>query len=295
MKKIFPLSLILCGFVFALTACASPYPKTFPDEWKEKEFLESEHIVLSDGVNYYHYIIKDFFGENHPFSFYAVIVDWDRAKVRLNLEQSGLFLSTVENMVKTKAPVFAVNGAYFFFTPPSTYFRLKINGKIYEPGIDIKGRRGGLYASGLAFSGADFPVIINKTSDADFEKYDNVIQGYMLAADGISKYAKRDRSKDKHDTPYTAVGINKTKREVIFFVCDGRHGENAPGIDFRAIPDFLIAIGAEDVISIDGGGSSTMLIRKENALKLVNRPSDNKTFDHAGARMVHNCIYVTKD
>ena len=47
-------------------------------------------------------------------------------------------------------------------------------------------------------------------------------------------------------------------------------------------------------MSIDGGGSTTMLVAKEGK-DPVNHPSDNRKFDHKGARAVWNCVFLVED
>ena len=42
-------------------------------------------------------------------------------------------------------------------------------------------------------------------------------------------------------------------------------------------------------LNLDGGGSSTMWTRHHG---VVNHPSDNRKFDHAGERPVHNALYL---
>jgi exopolysaccharide biosynthesis protein len=45
-------------------------------------------------------------------------------------------------------------------------------------------------------------------------------------------------------------------------------------------------------MNLDGGGSTTMYIKKQSDNGVVNYPSDNKQFDHYGERKVANIIYI---
>jgi exopolysaccharide biosynthesis protein len=47
-----------------------------------------------------------------------------------------------------------------------------------------------------------------------------------------------------------------------------------------------------DALNLDGGGSSTMVIRGQPNNGVVNYPSDNKKFDHEGEREVANALVV---
>lgn len=75
--------------------------------------------------------------------------------------------------------------------------------------------------------------------------------------------------------PRTAVGI--TGEQVIFFVVvDGRNAAYSNGIDYNELSLLLQALGAKDAINLDGGGSSTFVIRNPNnhQLEVRNKPSD---------------------
>jgi len=51
---------------------------------------------------------------------------------------------------------------------------------------------------------------------------------------------------------------------------------------------------AWDAINLDGGGSSTLCVRKNvrKPVSVVNHPSDNKLFDNQGERRVANVLIV---
>ena len=225
-----------------------------------------------------------------PVSVYYVIIDWNEANVRLGLEQSGKSLKTVKDMVESHKPIAAINGAYFTFVPPRTFYPLKINGKMYEPkpGYDSH--------DGLCFSGKDFPVL---DKEENFDKYDNVIMGYYVWKDG--KYTLDNKMEKMQGiltgtTPLTAVGLNPETKRLVLFTSDGRFPKDAPGLNFYSEAYFLSIVGCTEVLSIDGGGSCTMLIRDKKKLSdPMNHPSDNRKFDHKGTRSVQNCIYLVEE
>jgi exopolysaccharide biosynthesis protein len=51
-------------------------------------------------------------------------------------------------------------------------------------------------------------------------------------------------------------------------------------------------LGCVSALNLDGGGSSTMYIKGEPENGVVNYPSDNKKFDHAGEREVANTVLL---
>jgi hypothetical protein len=76
--------------------------------------------------------------------------------------------------------------------------------------------------------------------------------------------------------PRTAVGLNKNGRYLILIVVDGRQPFYSDGATFVQLADLLIAQGANIAMSLDGGGSSTLVIEGENGEPVVmNSPIDN--------------------
>lgn len=87
--------------------------------------------------------------------------------------------------------------------------------------------------------------------------------------------------------PRTAVGI--TAEGVLLFVTvDGRQPGYSAGTTLRETAELLRALGAVDALNLDGGGSTTMVVRgADGRLGVVNRPSDA-----AGERPVANALLL---
>ena len=92
--------------------------------------------------------------------------------------------------------------------------------------------------------------------------------------------------------PRTAVGIRRGGR-VLMVVVDGRATE-AAGMTMQELQRVLSWLRAWDAINLDGGGSSTLCVRKNvrKPVSVVNHPSDNKLFDNQGERRVANVLIV---
>ncbi len=73
----------------------------------------------------------------------------------------------------------------------------------------------------------------------------------------------------------TAIGITKTGK-VVFMVMDGRQGQYTCGGSMEEIAQVMLDAGCETAINLDGGGSSTFVVREEGAesLTVANKPSD---------------------
>lgn len=76
--------------------------------------------------------------------------------------------------------------------------------------------------------------------------------------------------------PRTAVGVDRDGRTMIFLVVDGRREKYSAGLTFEQAGREMLRLGAHDALSLDGGGSSTMVMRHPTTgeVEVKNRPSD---------------------
>ena len=76
--------------------------------------------------------------------------------------------------------------------------------------------------------------------------------------------------------PRTAIGLNKNGRYVYLIVVDGRQPFYSAGITFADLAQLLVDQGVYIAMSLDGGGSSTLVVEGENGEPaLLNSPIDN--------------------
>lgn len=73
--------------------------------------------------------------------------------------------------------------------------------------------------------------------------------------------------------PRTAVGLSRNGNTFILAVIDGRQPLYSRGMTFAELATLMINYGAETAMSLDGGGSSTLVVRDENGLpQVLNSP-----------------------
>jgi len=77
--------------------------------------------------------------------------------------------------------------------------------------------------------------------------------------------------------PRTAVGLTKDNH-IILVVADGRQKGFSNGLYIDELAGYMLALGCYQALNLDGGGSSTMVIKG----KVVNSPSDNASQPFAG-------------
>lgn len=83
--------------------------------------------------------------------------------------------------------------------------------------------------------------------------------------------------------PRTAVGFDKTKDTLYVITVDGRQPRHSVGMTLDELAAYLKNMGAYQALNLDGGGSTTMVLKGN----VVNKPSDA-----AGERAVTNALLV---
>jgi hypothetical protein len=83
--------------------------------------------------------------------------------------------------------------------------------------------------------------------------------------------------------PRTAVGFSADSTRLWLVTVDGRQPNYSDGMTLYELADLLIDLGVYQGVNLDGGGSTTMVVRGE----VVNRPSDAQ-----GERSVSNALLV---
>ena len=138
------------------------------------------------------------------------------------------------------------------------------NGDDYWKGVELdEGERPTLYISRRnAFSFNDKP---NRVYNAISGDRMIVLQGQPVA--GLD---------DSELNPRTAIGLNKNGRYVYLVIVDGRQPFYSAGITFADLAQLLVDHGVYAAMSLDGGGSSTLVIEGGNDEPVIlNSPIDN--------------------
>lgn len=81
---------------------------------------------------------------------------------------------------------------------------------------------------------------------------------------------------DQYIAPRTALGVDSSGQKLILVVVDGRQPLYSQGVTIKEMADIMQEYGGQNAINLDGGGSSTMVIRdpKNGELMLMNSPID---------------------
>ena len=103
--------------------------------------------------------------------------------------------------------------------------------------------------------------------------------GQMLVVNGELARITSDSVTGVH--PRTMLGVSEDGTRVTLVVIDGRQELHSVGVDYPDMQKFMKAAGCHNALNLDGGGSSTFIVRKDGAdyyaatrFQVRNRPSD---------------------
>jgi hypothetical protein len=156
--------------------------------------------------------------------------------------------------------------------------------------------RGKVYARGLQDPTSEPTLYISRQNDLAFNiqptRVFHAISGDRMLLQGGNIIAGLD---DTESDPRTAIGINNNGRWVYLVVVDGRQPFYSAGATFQELAELLKSLGASYAMSLDGGGSSTMVMAGENGEPVIlNSPVDNYIPLRERAVANHFGVYIKK-
>ena len=254
-------------------------------------YLQSEMLWhFADGVTYEEKVYADKDGDPHR----AFILTADPKKVSIHYGTSNdeytLYPEVKQNVrehmqasVKSGFDVIAaVNGDFF-----------AIDSTFAPSGITIKnGQLLTVIWPSWPFTGVtkDGKFIIETTTPRNYDvsNLQNAIAGRnILVRDGEVYVTALGAGKGTEPHPRTMAGLKKDG-SLILAVIDGRRSSWSNGATLQTAGHFMHSLGCVTAINHDGGGSSTMILRRYNNYEVVNRPSDG------GLRDVYGSIQIVR-
>ena len=263
--------------LFAATALLSAAAARTPEApaWIQK--AESRTEQLAPGVRLTTFDRVRVFGKPQFIS--VLRADLSTPGLRFGLaECDGGNYETVSHFGRRLDALAAVNAGFFAMKGnPRGVRYLKIDGKVLN--ADLGGDPERAY---FVLDQTGRPAIVGPADFAPERCRSAVYGNRLLLKDG--KVPPLGDDKARH--PRTAAGLSGNT--LLWVVVDGRARESA-GVTFAELATLLKDLGCTDAVNLDGGGSSTMWTKRHG---VVNHPSDNRKFDHAGERPVHNALYL---
>lgn len=289
MKKTLATVFVTLAATAMMAAPAGSSKSCLPAFFSEKPVIEKEIKELAPGVVYEYRYFKNLFGDG-PVAFYALVIDWGKAKghVTLAIGDSVERRMRTSELAKAGQALAAVNGFYHTTQDPSlSYFPQKIAGKSNPS----KNQRGD---TALAFNKGG-PAVVGKWTQELYDKYENCVSGDGLMGPGgcfrdNAKSAATKEGRQKMRAPRTFTGVSTNGMVTYICVADGRTRESV-GLSYGEVAECFRQLGCAWGVANDGGGSSSMVLKK-NGYRPVNRPSDNGKFDEGGERRVNDALLI---
>lgn len=147
-------------------------------------------------------------------------------------------------------------------------------GIVLRDGELIKRGRGW---SALAIAKDKNPTIgiFENAGTQELNRFQDIVGGgpRIVRAGKVSVEREREGQREGFDDeahPRTAAGFTQDRRYLVLVVVDGRQPGHSLGVDLYELAEIMLAFGCYEALNLDGGGSSTMVIRN----RVVNSPSD---------------------
>jgi hypothetical protein len=220
-----------------------------------------------------------------PLHLYWVQIDLTNPAVHLRVCPGGppsaggweTTLLPVSKIAEREKLDVAVNGSYF--TP--SQFKLLFGRKDpYFAGNPARAS-GWTVTDGRLWSShplsLEFPTLV-LTTDGQVT-IDNYLAPPPRAKEAVSGQALllhdgKNVAVGSDDAPRTAAGLDAQGKTLTLFVADGRRPDYSVGLSMQETALYMLKLGCRTAISLDGGGSSTLVIRRGQHWSVVNTPSD---------------------
>lgn len=277
--------------------------------WTKKKLIK--------GVTWkaFHFTGNAVFGANENINIIEISPSSKKARLVVGYSDS---LQTTSSLAKSNHALAAINGSFFKMRgadpdynaklkavpkkEPAKLDRnrsivyLRVRDSLISPQVFTKDSIRRRHQQGVVAM-RDREVFILK-ADTSTLAWEGSLQAHDIMSSGPVLLIANRRQRIPNDAfcndrhPRTAVG-RKADGTVVLLVVDGRAAESA-GMSIPELQKTLHWLGCIDAINLDGGGSTTMYIEGKPYNGVVNYPTDNKQFDHAGEREVANVLLLLR-
>ena len=169
---------------------------------------------------------------------------------------------TTSKFLKKNMLHLAINADGFYYLDPVTYPPQQYCPDDGEPIrlVGLAASRGKQYSS----KAPGRPILyISKSNVVSFDKLSgNIFNAVTGDRYLVTKGKKVANLESTSMDPRTAIGMNQNGRYLVMVVVDGR--EFSEGATFPELADLLLSQGVYTGVSLDGGGSSSMIVKGAN-------------------------------
>lgn len=213
-----------------------------------------------------------------------LVIDLKRAGHRLHLAAEPTQLKTTSTFAYENKALAAINAGFFDMKNGGAVDYIKVDNTVINLTKSESARANAVFA----FSAKEAHILASQDHPPEKSEFPNLLLAGPLLLRNNALEALPDSPFNSNRHPRTALAIT-ADHKLILFVVDGRSPQSY-GMSLKELAQTLKWLGATSAMNLDGGGSSSMYIRKANGI--VNHPTDNKQFDHLGERPVANILFI---
>ena len=164
-----------------------------------------------------------------------------------------------------------VNGDFFFGEGSSKEENSLLQGVMHKDGVCLKETfDGGNACTVFAIMNDGKARIMSQTM---YKSNKNSIQEAIGGRQEVLNSGVVTTVKNNKYDPRTAIGVSADRSKVIMVVVDGRQSSHSNGAEYSDLGMMLKAMGAYNGINLDGGGSSTFVVKDGAGFSVRNKPS----------------------
>ncbi|RZK57448.1 MAG: phosphodiester glycosidase family protein [Pedobacter sp.] len=239
----------------------------------------------------HHFSNKELFAANQYIAYLEVKNKGKYPQFSVGYEEKEL--KTTPKFGEESNAIAALNGTFFDIKNGGSVDFIKSEGKIInENRLDKNDKRARHQQAAVVINNGKLNLKKwdgTSTWEQNLPERDIMNSGPLLIFDKQTEVLDTTAfTKLRH--PRSAIGI-KPNGKIILLTVDGRQ-ENSAGMSLHELTKVMKWLGCTSAINLDGGGSTTLWVKDSTAKGVVNYPSDNKKWDHEGARKVANVILL---
>jgi|AntAceMinimDraft_1070359.scaffolds.fasta_scaffold05062_2 exopolysaccharide biosynthesis protein len=252
--------------------------------YKNVEWIDS---TLAEGVVWKRALIENFY--EAPQSFNAIIIDRTKSNLIPQIGYKYLTFAKTSELTEEVNGLVGINASFYSAETRKPVSWTVANGRLQahtKQGVKDHFENGAIRFNNLR----DLFIITPPPTGWYLVKPDsNVLAaGPLMMIEGEDVDYPMDSEFVTKRHPRSALGILEDGN-ILLFTADGRN-KMADGLSIPELHSILKVMGCISAINLDGGGSTTITVRKQDSVHVVNYPSDNKKFDHKGERSVINAL-----
>ncbi|MEN7549890.1 phosphodiester glycosidase family protein [Rapidithrix thailandica] len=245
---------------------------------------------IAKGLIWKHAYLESWNGTSQNINLLEVNLKKRKVKLVYNPEENVI----TSQMAKETEAIAAVNAGFFDMRNGGSVTYIKVDGKILDKDTVGKWQPHDHLNGALLIDQNNAVSVAQQEKDhRNYNQNPNLRQvlvtGPVLIDDAQLQNLENPSKFVQNRHPRTCACTVKNKLYLI--TIDGR-AEEASGMTLPELQKLLVALGCNEAINLDGGGSTTMWIKDQPDNGVVNMPSDNKKFDHRGERKVSNILIV---